>query len=129
MPSARSRRSRKSRNSIAENEHTADEPSQNEGAVQSDDLQTRKARREAYVELEERLREGPTQAAVHSFLGPSLNAVVVFNLEVTRAALFALKTTSAFNEGPKKVNLARKAEETGKIGFESGRNRKDLRQK
>ena len=65
MPSARSRRSRKSRNSIAENEQTADESSQNEGAVQSDDLRTRKAHREAYVELEERLREAPMQAAVH----------------------------------------------------------------
>ena len=42
----------------------------------------------------------------NSFLGSSLNAVVVFNLEVTHAALFALKTTTAFNEEPKKENLA-----------------------
>ena len=34
--------------------------------------------------------------------GSSLNAVVVFNLEVTHAARFALKTTAAFNEEPKK---------------------------
>ena len=34
-------------------------------------------------------------------LGSSLNAVVVFNLEVTHAARFALKTTNAFNEEPK----------------------------
>ena len=39
---------------------------------------------------------------VFSFLGSSLNAVVVFNLEVTHAARFALKTTTAFNEEPKK---------------------------
>ena len=39
-----------------------------------------------------------------SFLGSSLNAVVAFNLEVTHAALFALKTTAAFNEEPKKEN-------------------------
>ena len=45
-----------------------------------------------------------------SFLGSSLNAVVVFNLEVTNAARFALKTTSAFNEEPKKENLAWKTE-------------------
>ena len=37
-----------------------------------------------------------------SLLGSSLNAVVVFNLEVTHAARFALKTTSAFNEECKK---------------------------
>ena len=37
-----------------------------------------------------------------SFLVSSLNAVVVFNLEVTHAARFALKTTTAFNEEPKK---------------------------
>ena len=35
-------------------------------------------------------------------LDSSLNAVVVFNLEVTHAARFALKTTSAFNEEHKK---------------------------
>ena len=39
-----------------------------------------------------------------SFLGSSLNAVVGFNLEVTHAVRFALKTTSAFNEEPKKKN-------------------------
>ena len=38
----------------------------------------------------------------NSFLGSSLNEVVVFNLEVTYAARFALKTTNAFNEEPKK---------------------------
>ena len=48
-------------------------------------------------------------------LGSSLNAVVVFNLEVTHAARFALKTTTAFNEEPKKETLVRKAEENGKI--------------
>ena len=37
-----------------------------------------------------------------TILGSSLNAVVVFNLEVTHAARFALKTTTAFNEEPKK---------------------------
>ena len=36
-----------------------------------------------------------------NFLGSSLNAVVVFNLEVTHAARFALKTATAFNENPK----------------------------
>ena len=41
--------------------------------------------------------------------------MVVFNLKVTHAARFALKTTTAFNEEPKKENLARKAEENGKI--------------
>ena len=45
-----------------------------------------------------------------SFLGSSLNAVVAFNLEVTHAARFALKTTAAFNEEPKKENLAWKTE-------------------
>ena len=39
-----------------------------------------------------------------SFLGSSLNAVVVFNLEVTHAVRFVLKTTSAFNEEPKRKN-------------------------
>ena len=38
---------------------------------------------------------------VYFNLGSSLNVVVVFNLEVTHAARFALKTTSAFNEEPK----------------------------
>ena len=42
------------------------------------------------------------KCAVLTFLGSSLNGVVVFNLEVTHAARFALKTTSAFNEEPKK---------------------------
>ena len=37
-------------------------------------------------------------------LGSSLNAVVIFNLEVTHAARFALKTTTAFNEEPKEKN-------------------------
>ena len=46
----------------------------------------------------------------NTFLGSSLNAVVVFNLEVTHAARFALKTTAAFNEEPKKENLAWKTE-------------------
>ena len=41
--------------------------------------------------------------------------MVVFNLEVTCAARVELKTTSAFNEEPKKENLAWKAEENGKI--------------
>ena len=46
--------------------------------------------------------------------------MVVFNLEVTHAqvtcaARVELKTTSAFNEEPKKENLAWKAEENGKI--------------
>ena len=41
--------------------------------------------------------------------------MVVFNLEVTHAARFALKTTTAFNEEPKKENLAWKAEENRKI--------------
>ena len=41
--------------------------------------------------------------------------MVVFNLEVTHAARFALKTTSAFNEGPKKENSAWKAKENTKI--------------
>ena len=50
-----------------------------------------------------------------SFLGSSLNAVVVFNLEVIHAARFALKTTTAFNEEPKKEKLAREAEENGRI--------------
>ena len=40
---------------------------------------------------------------------------MVFNFEVTHAALFALKTTTAFNEEPKKENLARKAKENGEI--------------
>ena len=39
-----------------------------------------------------------------NFLDSSLNAVVVFNLAVTHAARFALKTTTAFNEEPKKEN-------------------------
>ena len=55
----------------------------------------------------------PTRASDN--LGSSLNAVVVFNIEVTHAARFALKTTNAFNEEPKKENLAGKAEENGKI--------------
>ena len=42
--------------------------------------------------------------------GSSLNAVVVFNLEVTHAARFAYETTTSFNEEPKKGNLAWKAE-------------------
>ena len=41
--------------------------------------------------------------------------MVVFNLEVTHAARFALKTITAFNEELKKENLARKAEGNGKI--------------
>ena len=41
--------------------------------------------------------------------------MVVFNLEVTHAARFALKTTTSFKEEPKKEKLARKAEENGKI--------------
>ena len=45
-----------------------------------------------------------------SDLGSSLNAVVAFNLEVTHAARFALKTSTAFNEEPKKENLAWKTE-------------------
>ena len=40
--------------------------------------------------------------------------MVVFNLEVTHAARFALKTTTAFNEEPKRERLARKAEEKRK---------------
>ena len=40
--------------------------------------------------------------AMKFFLGSSLNAVVVFNLEVTQSARFELKTTAAFNEEPKK---------------------------
>ena len=48
-------------------------------------------------------------------LGSTLNVVVVFNLEVTHAARFALKTTTAFNEEPKKENSARKAKENTKI--------------
>ena len=48
--------------------------------------------------------------SLFSFLGSSLNAVVVFNLEFTHAARFALKTTAAFNEEPKKENLAWKTE-------------------
>ena len=48
-----------------------------------------------------------------SFCISSLNAVVVFNLEVTHAARFALKTTTAFNEEPKKGKLASKAEKNG----------------
>ena len=47
---------------------------------------------------------------LYSFLGSSLNAVVVFNLEVTHAARFALKTTAAFNEEPKRESLAWKTE-------------------
>ena len=41
-----------------------------------------------------------------TFLGSSLNEVVVFNIEVTHAARFPLKTTAAFNEEPKKENSA-----------------------
>ena len=41
--------------------------------------------------------------------------MVVFNLQVTHAARFALKTTTAFNEEPKKEKLAGKAEENGRI--------------
>ena len=41
--------------------------------------------------------------------------MVVFNLEVTHAALFALKTTTAYTEEPKKEKLTWKAEENGKI--------------
>ena len=48
--------------------------------------------------------------SIISFLGSSLNAVVVFNLEVTHATLSELKTTTAFNEEPKKENLAWKTE-------------------
>ena len=51
----------------------------------------------------------------NSFLGSSLNAMFVFNLEVTHAARFALKTTAAFNEEPKKENSTWKAEENGRI--------------
>ena len=47
--------------------------------------------------------------------------MVVFNLEVTSAAHFALKTTTAFNEEPKKENLAWKAEENGKIIIKTSR--------
>ena len=41
--------------------------------------------------------------------------MVVFNLEVTHAALLALKTTTAFNEEPKKESLARDVGENGRI--------------
>ena len=41
--------------------------------------------------------------------------MVVSNLEVTRAARFELKTTTAINEEPKEENLAWKAEEYGNI--------------
>ena len=41
--------------------------------------------------------------------------MIAFNLEVTHAARYALKTTSAFNEEPNKENSAWKAEEKGKI--------------
>ena len=58
---------------------------------------------------------GPNYFGPHKYLGSSLNAVVVFNLEVTHAARFALKTTTAYNEEPKKEKLARKAEENGRI--------------
>ena len=51
-------------------------------------------------------------SSIISFLGSSLKAVVAFNLEVTHAARFALKTTAAFNEEPKKENLVL---ENGKI--------------
>ena len=47
--------------------------------------------------------------------------MVVFNLEVTHAARFAWKTTTAFNEEPKKENLASKAEENGKIVAKNSR--------
>ena len=39
----------------------------------------------------------------YSLLGSSLNVVVVFNLDDTTAARFALKTTAAFNEETKKM--------------------------
>ena len=54
-------------------------------------------------------------------LGSSLNAVVIFNFKVTHAALFALKTTTAFNEEPKKESLAWKAEENRKIVAKNSR--------
>ena len=72
----------------------------------------------------------PDCGLVISFLGSSLNAVVVFSLEVTHAARFALKTTSAFNGEPKNENLASKVEEIGRIGAAStqflGKNRSIL---
>ena len=45
--------------------------------------------------------------------------MVVFNLEVTHAASFALKTTTAFNEEPKKENLAWLTEEGESIAKNS----------
>ena len=45
-----------------------------------------------------------------SFLDSSLNTMVVFNIEVTTAARFALKTTSAFKEKPKKEKLEGRSE-------------------
>ena len=54
-----------------------------------------------------------------SFLGSSLNAV--FNLEVTHPARFAWKTTTAFNEEPKKEKSPNGHEESSflveKAGF------------
>ena len=49
----------------------------------------------------------PIKGTRISFLGSSLNAVVVFNFEVTHAARFALKTTAAFNERPKNEKSAK----------------------
>ena len=46
----------------------------------------------------------------------SLNAVVVFNIEVTHAARFELKTTAAFNEEPKKEKLPKHHESTIFLG-------------
>ena len=50
-----------------------------------------------------------------TYLGSSLNAVVVFNLEVTHAASFALKTTTAFNEEPKKEIRPGKLKKTQRL--------------
>ena len=47
--------------------------------------------------------------------------MVVFNIEVTHAVRFALKTASAFNEEPKKEKLATKAQETGRISIKNSR--------
>ena len=49
---------------------------------------------------------------IDSFLGSSLNAVVVFKLEVTHTARFALKTTTAFNQEPKKEKSPKDHEKT-----------------
>ena len=47
--------------------------------------------------------------------------MVVFNLEVTHAALFALKITTACNEVPKTEKLDSKAGETGRIVAKNSR--------